>query len=237
MNGNGAYEGEMNDVVRFENALRAAVQATPDPAIGTALVPRLAETARTATLEAETRGARRTTRAPRSRLALVARVGIAVALIPLALSGLAVAGVTVPGAARDAFRAVGIALPNQPAVHTSASSGGHGTTPARANATSGSTTKSTSKGKSGAAHQHALQQHAKAKGKAVGHQKGKAIGLNGSTPPGQARSTGPPSNSNAGGNSANHSSSPQKSSTSASGGKGGGAANGHASGHSKGHNN
>jgi len=65
----------------------------------------------------------------------------------------------------------------------------------------------TGKGKSAAAHQHAREQHAKAHGKALGHEKGKAIGLNGSTPPGQAKEkqTGPPAQSNAGGNSAeNH---------------------------------
>jgi hypothetical protein len=205
VSGNGAYEGEMNDVTLFENALRAAVRTEPDPALGTALVPRLAEAARTATLEAEARGQGRRT-APRSRLALVARVGIAVALIPLVLAGLAVAGVTVPGAARDAFHTVGITLPNQPARHHAVSRVRQGPAPAQAHTdtvttTNGNTT--TSKGKSGAAHQHAREQHAKAKGKAKGHEQGKAIGLNGSTPPGQAKTkqTGPPAHSNAGGNS------------------------------------
>ena len=83
MSGNGAYEGEMNHVALFESALRAAVTTRPDPAIGTGLVPRLAEIARAATIEAETLRARRAPTAPRSRFALVARVGIAVALIPL----------------------------------------------------------------------------------------------------------------------------------------------------------
>jgi hypothetical protein len=205
LSGNGAYEGEMNDLVLFENALRAAVPTRPDPAIGTALVPRLADVARAATLEAETRRTPSRTRTPRSRLALVARVGIAVALIPLVLAGLAVAGVTVPGPARDAFHAVGIALPNQPAQHSPSSS--ENRVPAPAHSPSGSTTTSsgtaTSKGKSDAAHRHAREQHAKAHGKALGHEKGKAVGLNGSTPPGQAKAkeTGPPSHSNAGGNS------------------------------------
>lgn len=213
MSGNGAYEDEMNEVVLFENALRAAVPTRPDPAIGTALVPRLAEMARVATLDAETHGTRRSAAAPRSRFALVARVGIAVALIPLVLAGLAFAGVTVPGPARDAFNAVGINLPNQPAQHAAAdhrgkgAAGHEGTTSSET--TSETTTKGT-KGNSAAAHQHALEQHTKAKGKALGHEKGKAIGLNDATPPGQANKPSHPPHpsnsggSNAGGNSATH---------------------------------
>src|SRR5215213_11475894 len=112
----GAYRNEMNQVALFENALRAAVPAQPDP------LPRLAQFARTATIEAETRASRRgsalrTGRAARSRRALVTRVAIAVGLIPLVLAGLAFAGVTVPGPARDAFDSVGITLPNQPSEH------------------------------------------------------------------------------------------------------------------------
>src|SRR3954463_11406525 len=110
----------MNEIVLFENALRAAVPTRPDPRLGTALVPRVAEVARAATLDAEAHPARRRAAAPRSRFALVARVGIAVALIPLVLTGLAFAGVTVPGPARSAFESVGITLPNQPAKHAGA---------------------------------------------------------------------------------------------------------------------
>ena len=205
MSGNGAYEGEMDNVALFENALRAAVVTRPDPQLGASLVPRLAEAARASTFEAETRPAPRTTAAPRSRRALVARVGIAVALIPLVLAGLAFAGVTVPGPARSAFESVGITLPNQPAEHPKASHGSSAE-PATGSGTSTAGTTSTTKGNSAAAHEHAREQHAKAKGKAKGHEQGKAIGLNGSTPPGQAKSkdTAPPSHSNAGGNSASH---------------------------------
>jgi hypothetical protein len=207
MSGNGAYEGEMNEVVLFENALRAVVPTRPDPAIGTALVPRLAEVARAATLDAETHATRRSTAAPRSRFALVARVGIVVALIPLVLAGLAFAGVTVPGPARDAFDAVGISLPNQPAQHAKAdrhgksARGDEGTT-----SSDTTTTGTTTKGNSAAAHKHALEQHNKAQGKALGHDKGKAIGLNGATPPGQAKPkpTPPTHTNNRGGNSAIH---------------------------------
>ena len=207
VNGNGAYEGEMNEVALFESALRATVPAQPDPRLGAALVPRLAETARASTVEAETHAVRRR---PRSRRgALVARVAIAVALIPLVLAGLAVAGVTVPKPARSAFDSIGITLPNQPATHahtTTGTEGGSGQPTGSSGGVNTETGKSTapSKGKSGAAHQHALKQRQKAHGEAVGHQRGKAIGLNGSTPPGHSGETGPPEHSNAGGSSRSH---------------------------------
>jgi hypothetical protein len=66
-----------------------------------------------------------------------------------------------------------------------------------------------SKGNSHAAHQHALAQQAKAgakaEGTAIGHTRGKAIGLNELTPPGLSGETGPPAHSNAGGSSSSHS--------------------------------
>ena len=204
MNGNSAYEGDVNEVALFESALRAAVPTRPDPRIGAVLVPRLAEAARIATLEADTRPLRQR---PRSRFALVARVGIAVALIPLVLAGLAFAGVTVPSPARSAFESVGINLPNQPEEHAAAdekNGSGHG----KAAESDDATTDATSKGKSEAAHKHALEQHEKAQGKALGHEKGKAIGLNDGTPPGQVNKPSHPSHpshpSNSGGNSAEH---------------------------------
>jgi hypothetical protein len=111
-----AYEEEMNEVALFENALRAAATTPPDRQLGADLVPRLARIARSASIEGEqARGRRSSHRArPRPRLALVARVGIAVGLLPLLLAGLAVAGVTVPDPARSAFETVGVELPNQP---------------------------------------------------------------------------------------------------------------------------
>jgi hypothetical protein len=239
MNGDGAYEGEMNEVVLFENALRAAVPTRPDPSLGTALVPRLAEVARAATLEAEAHPARRRGTAPRSRFALVARVGIAVVLIPLVLAGLAFAGVTVPGPARSAFHSVGITLPNQPAEHPHGDRNGQGSGHP-ANGAAGrdrTSTEKTDEGNSAAAHEHALEQHKKARGKALGHDQGKAIGLNDATPPGQAKTktekeTGPPPHSNAGGNSATHTTThtvPQHTTPATPGDNG----NGHANGHSK----
>ncbi len=196
----------MNEVALFTTALRAAVPTPPDPRLGANLVPRLAEVARASTIEAETQATRRR---PRSRLALVARVGIAVALIPLVLAGLAFAGVTVPEPARSAFHSVGVTLPNQPATRgerssTEESSG----LPALTTTTETTTSEAQSQGNSDAAHQHALQQRAKARGKAIGHTRGKAIGLKDLTPPGQTGETGPPAHSNAGGSSASHSSQP-----------------------------
>jgi hypothetical protein len=209
VNGNGAYEDEMREVNLFESALHAAVPTQPDPRLRAALVPQLAEAARSSTIAAETRVMRRR---PRSRLALVARVGIAVALIPLVLAGLAFAGVTVPGAARSAFDSVGIPLPNQPAKHAkettnNTSQQGSGATTGTVNTETGKSV-APSEGRSAAAHRHALQQRQKAHGKAVGHDRGKAIGLSGSTPPGHSGATGPPAHSNAGGSSVSHGGSP-----------------------------
>jgi hypothetical protein len=213
VNGNGAFPDEMNaEALVFMDALRAAVPTRPDPRLGAGLVPRLAATARASTLEAETRSMRGGTRTtalaakqPRSRRALLARVAVAVALIPLVFAGLAVAGVTVPSPARSAFESVGIDLPNQPADKSGKGDSGSSSQPAtQGTATQGTTETGESaaptKGNSQAAHQHARSQHGKAKGKAVGHERGKAVGLNEATPPGHTRQTGPPAHSNAGGN-------------------------------------
>jgi hypothetical protein len=197
LTGNGAYEGEMNEVATFMTALRAAVPTQPDPSLSADLIPRLAKAARAATIEEETRATRRH---PRPRLGLLVRIGIALAAVPLLFAGLAVAGVTVPEPARNAFEMVGIELPNQPSTNSSSASN---ESPADSTAKSAleKTAGSSSKGNSHAAHQHALQQHQKAKGKAIGHTRGKAIGLNELTPPGKSGDTGPPDHSNAGGSS------------------------------------
>jgi hypothetical protein len=196
----------MNEIALFENALRAAVRTQPDPRLGATLVPRLAEVARAATIEAETQATRRGAahRRPRSRLALVARVGLAVAMIPLVLAGLAFAGVTVPGPARSAFDTVGITLPNQTSSDHGTSAGNGSDQGATGTDTQAGKSEAQSKGNSAAAHQHALEQRAKARGKAIGHTRGKAIGLTGSTPPGHSGETGPAAHSNPGGSSATH---------------------------------
>jgi hypothetical protein len=212
VSGNGAYPDEMNESLVFTDALRAAVPTQPDPRLGAALVPRLAATARASTIDAETRSIRRGTattavawRRPRSPRARVAKVAIAVALIPLVFAGLAVAGVTVPSSARSAFESIGIDLPNQPAEKSTAGERGASHKPATDGTATQGTTQSgagtaQSQGESQAAHQHARAQHEKAKGKAIGHERGKAVGLNETTPPGHTGQTGPPAHSNAGGN-------------------------------------
>jgi hypothetical protein len=229
VNGNGAYPDEMQEALVFMDALRAAVPTEPAPRQRGELVPRLAATARASTLENETRVMRRGTataadpvRWPRSRRALLARVAIAIALIPFVLAGLAFAGVTVPSPARSAFDSVGIKLPNQPSKHSGQASSEQGKQPASAQGTetqgaaapnADGSTQSTApdKGKSKTAHEHARQQHDKANGKAVGHDQGKAVGLNDAAPPGQTGETGPPAHSNAGGNSDNaHANHPPK---------------------------
>jgi hypothetical protein len=199
----------MTEVVLFMNALRAGVPAEPDPQLGAELVPRLAATARASTIETETqvmgrRSAQRigATRRRRSRLTSVARVAIAIALIPLVLAGLAVGGVTVPSPARTAFDSIGITLPNQPAKGSGASSSEQRSAQPAAEDTRGAGKLGTvSQGKSAAAHQRALEQRVKVVGEAIGHGRGKAIGLKDLTPPGLSGETGPPAHSNAGGSS------------------------------------
>jgi hypothetical protein len=205
--GNGAYEGEMNEVALFESALRVAVPMRTDPLIEGDLVSRLAQAARAASIEAETRASRRggdmAGHRALSRFALVARVGIAVALIPLVLAGLAFAGFTVPAPARDAFDAVGITLPNQPSEAQGLKPAGGGTSKSTGNEVSDAAKSKTQgeQGNSTAAHDHALKQRDKAKatGEAIGHDRGKAIGLKEATPPGKSGDTGPPAHSNQGG--------------------------------------
>jgi hypothetical protein len=199
MSNHGAYPDEMSEISLFTDALRAAVPSRPDPEVERPLVPRLAATARTSTIEAETvamrRGAAPVARVgagPRSRRALLARVGIAIVLVPLVLAGLAFAGVKVPSPASDAFDSVGITLPNQRSDHSqkpTTTTGPPADHQAAGNEVS-SAAQAKSKGKnrnSDAAHEHALKQHQKANGEAKGHDRGKAVGLNESTPPGQAK--------------------------------------------------
>jgi hypothetical protein len=117
--GSGAGAGpELREVAPFVRALPAAIPVRPDPAVEVPLVQRLAATARSATHEAHGAAtAQIAAAAPqrpwRRRLALFARVAIAVAMVPAALAGLAIAGVSLPEPAREAFERVGIELPNQ----------------------------------------------------------------------------------------------------------------------------
>ena len=208
MSTNGAYPDEMNDVALFTDALRAAVPAQPRRDLTATLVPRLAATARASTIEAEARTSRRSqglpAGRPRSRRGLVARVAIAVALIPLLLAGLAVAGVTVPSPARSAFDSIGIHLPNQPKDKAEKDESGPSSQPPADESEAGGG----QGGGSGAseAQPGTKQGKAKGKGKANGNGetgdkgRGKAIGRNDAVPPGHSGQTGPPTHSNAGGN-------------------------------------
>ena len=181
--------GELDELATFMRALPAAVSGVPDATLSTALVPRLAEAARRSAAEKEARpattaviGARR----PMPRRSLVARVAVAVALIPACMAGLAFAGVTVPEPARQAFEDVGVTLPNQPSDEgsTPASESGGAEGGASETAPNGKAKGKGKNGQPGANGRH--------RGKALGHGKGKAKGN------GNGGSQG-----NAGGNSGN----------------------------------
>jgi hypothetical protein len=113
---------EEDELSAFAHSVRAALLASPER--GGALVPRLAEAARrcappaAGAAPAITPAPGRATR-PRRRLRPAAQIVLAVALVPLAFAGLAVAGVQVPDTARSAFQSVGIELPNQTAAEGS----------------------------------------------------------------------------------------------------------------------
>jgi hypothetical protein len=222
MSTGGAYPDEMNETALFTDALRVAVPTRPDPEVRTLLVPRLAEVARVATLEAEARARARATPVRdslrlRSRRALVARVAVVVALIPLVLAGLAFAGVTVPTPAKDAFESVGVTLPNQPSDNSRKAPATTQPNPSSTensgnDVSSAAHTKAKGKGgNSAAAHEHAREQHEKAhakpKGaKAKGQGHGKAAARKESSPPGHSARTRPPASSKTEGSSSNHSS-------------------------------
>jgi hypothetical protein len=193
----GDPEARIGETAAFLRMARTALLEQPPPEIEADLVRRLAETAR---LEAASRATRSARPIFRSRRSLVAKLAVAIALIPAVLAGLAFAGVTLPGAANSAFDSVGVNLPNQDdgdGADDDATDGG-AAGPASEQPSSSKGTQS-SQGKSDAAHQHALEQRNKARGKALGHTRGKAIGLNDLEPPGQSGDTGPPAHSNAGG--------------------------------------
>jgi hypothetical protein len=109
----------MNEVVAFEKALRAAVPSRLDPGLDAELVPRLAQAARSSTLEMEGRVTRRGEARPHGGPGLrppnwMARIGVTIVALPLVLAGLAFAGVTMPSPVRSAFDSAGVHLPNQP---------------------------------------------------------------------------------------------------------------------------
>jgi hypothetical protein len=195
-------DAQLDEVATFMRALRAALPAQLDEHAEADLVPRLAEVsvaASQADRDSVTAGVGLGRAHARSRLGFVARVGVAVALLPALLASLAFAGVSLPDPARDAFEAVGVDLPNQSAADDGNGAGDSASDEAGKgqdhDAVSGG-------GNSSAAHQKAREQRKKARGKALGHSRGKAIGLNESTPPGQSGDTGSPDHSSAGGSNA-----------------------------------
>jgi hypothetical protein len=109
--------GELDQTAAFVRALPALVREQPDEVLAAALVPRLAAAARGGAAEAAEHPTAPLTRRPtRSRRMLVARVAVAVALLPALMAGLAFAGVSLPQPAQDALDRVGVDLPNQSAV-------------------------------------------------------------------------------------------------------------------------
>jgi hypothetical protein len=190
----GDPEARIGETAASLRMARTALLEQPRPEIEADLVRRLAEAAR---LEAASRATRSARPIFRSRRSLVAKLAVAIALIPAVLAGLAFAGVTLPGVANSAFDSVGVNLPNQEdgdGADDDATDGG-----AAGPASEQPSSKQSSQGKSDAAHQHALEQREKARGKALGHTRGEAIGLKDLEPPSQSGDTDSPSHSNAGG--------------------------------------
>jgi hypothetical protein len=194
----GDPEARIGETAAFLRMARTGLLDQPPPEMEAELVARLAETAR---LRAASRVARPARPIFGSRRRLVAKLAVAMALVPAGLAGLAFAGVTLPGAADSAFDSLGINLPNQQDGDDADDGADGGASPAEPASEQPGSTKGTQsgQGKSDAAHQHALEQRRKAQGKALGHTRGKAIGLNDLEPPGQSGDTGPPAHSTTGG--------------------------------------
>jgi hypothetical protein len=122
---NGEGPAEPHEVRAFVRALPAAVATHPDPAVADVIVSRAAMAAHAASLEAS-RGETTQMEMPRrgsSWRRRVAVAAVAIALLPAAMAGLAVAGLSLPEPAREAFESVGIELPNQPDAEDQAPAG------------------------------------------------------------------------------------------------------------------
>ena len=201
--GDAPARGDFAEVAAFTSALRASASAQAVPPASAAFIARLGEIARASVETAEKprstvvlRPLSRPAR-PRRRLAMVARVAVAVATIPLLFAGLAFAGVGLPGPADDAFESLGVELPNQAADTDDDTEG----TAKDGDSAGSATGQENSAGKLG---------HGRTKdkrGKALGHDKqgkGRALGKNGQAP-GRIKDKGSlgnaGANSNAGGNS------------------------------------
>jgi len=174
-------QGEFDEVAAFMRALPEQVPESPPEGLERSLVPRLAEAARTTMALAETPAPSPIPdRRPLSRLALAARVAVAVALIPVLMAGLAFAGVKVPAPAQDAFDGVGVELPNQTSDEDSAGEPARTDTPAEEAGTD------VGKGKK-LGHAKSPAKGGTPPGKKLGHAKSPAKG---GTPPSQADGQG-----------------------------------------------
>jgi hypothetical protein len=227
--------GELAEVAVFTRTLRASLSSQTLPPASGAFVALLAETARESAPAVEgptERIALRSTEParPRRRLALVARVAVAVAAVPFLFAGLAFAGVTLPGPADDAFEKLGIDLPNQAADEDDDTEG----TAKDGDSAGSETGQENSTGKLG---------HGKDKGKngkAVGHDKakenkGKALGKEGLAPgPGIAESKRPDHAGDGAGNGGGGNAGGGSAGGNSSSGSGGGGGSGKPSGGSEG---
>jgi hypothetical protein len=207
-----AFQEEMafddQSLREFALATRAALVAVPDPAIGRNLVPELAAAAATGHRDEVLTTATRPAGAPRrSRRALVARIAFAVALVPALFAGLAVAGVNVPRPAQDAFEAVGVDLPNQEGSDEGGGGESSEPTQTRELVPPGEGTEGNGQDKSNPVRIDGRGNGAQGNGRALGKRgippgnsgshsnngnaggngKGKAVGKNDGTPPGQAK--------------------------------------------------
>src|ERR687897_1725358 len=125
--GSGNGRAELVELASFVSLVRTTVPARLDPVAEVPLIERLAETARlandAATADTAPMQPVRAT-AWRPRLALAAKVAVAVALLPAATAGLAFAGVSLPQPAREAMERIGLDLPNQSAVDEESTASG-----------------------------------------------------------------------------------------------------------------
>lgn len=166
---------ELADVAEFVAAVRVAVPVRLDPDAD-ALVPTLVATA----ISADGAGTAETApmrsvpaRRWRPRLALAARVAVAVALLPALMAGLAFAGVTLPEPAREAMERIGLELPNQSAVDDP-------TTPGPDDADGGESGKANQTGsRSGRAERNGAKSDRSNRGRARGRSKRRARGHRG----------------------------------------------------------
>jgi hypothetical protein len=198
MSGYGAFESEMSTEANiFFEAVRTEYARPLDPKLEADLVRRAAAEARAASATAP---ALTTPTTPGRRLALPARIAFVTGAILVGTTGLAVAGVGLPGPVDSVFERAGIDLPNQASDNASEPA-----TPTSAPAGKG---ENAAGGADNGKHKAKGHDKNKAQGKAKGHDKqpgvpnGNAYGQSGGAPgnsenaPGQTKSSGHSSGGN-----------------------------------------